>query len=155
MSRLGIFKSLFVFLPLDILFNILNCFPVHYAYFLVVMIGVGFCTGSYLSLIPVLASNEVVPHIRGMYMTTVSISINTGLLFGYIINLFVSLIGLDYECWWLLNFTCVVFCILTLVFLVLTYHCYTSMSQAKREDMILCEEKEIASGTSDLVSCND
>lgn len=96
-GKLGIYKSLFIFVPLDIFFNLMNCFAVHYAYFFVVMTCIGFCTGSYLTLIPIIASNEVPPKLRGMYMATISIMINLGLLFGYFLNLFISLISLDYN----------------------------------------------------------
>lgn len=128
-SKLGIYRSLFVFLPLDIFFNLLNCFPVHYAYFLVVMIFIGFCTGAYLTLIPILSADQVHPRIRGVFMASFSINVTLGGLFGYILSLFIKLSSLSYDNWWAMHLVCSIFCAVATVFL---YFVYTQEKKIKK-----------------------
>ena len=140
-SKLGLYKSLFIFLPLDILFNIMNCFAVHYIYFLFVMICIGFCTGSYLTLIPIVAADQIDPKLRGMYMATISININLGVLFGYILSLFVKLNNIQYDNWWAMHLVCVVLCIVATAFLYFTY------AQKKKLDKLKAEYNDVRTVT--------
>ncbi|CAL6005870.1 Hexose_transporter [Hexamita inflata] len=79
--KIGRKNSLIWFSFLAMITNLSSMIPVHWIYLIVMKMITGLCTSILITTIPMLFSEFVAPHLRGIFASLISLFITTGVLF--------------------------------------------------------------------------